>query len=141
MLSLLDKGTGEVHAERDRARLGEGDRGAVVGRHWPVDAPHGRRYLYRVLGRDFVKHEWVDHYKHEYVRGNVTTNHVEGYFSQLQRSIDGTHHHVSGKHLPRYLAEFDYRHSTRKLSDTQRTHMLVGQVTERRLAYRPLKNG
>ena len=42
-------------------------------------------------------------------RGDVTTNHAEGYFSQLKRSIDGTHHHVSQEHLGRYLAEFDFR--------------------------------
>ena len=33
----------------------------------------------------------------------MTTNAVEGFFSQLKRSIDGTNHHVSRTHLPRYL--------------------------------------
>jgi hypothetical protein len=61
---------------------------------------------------------------------------AEGYFSQLKRSIDGTHHHVSVEHLPRYLAEFDYRNSTRKLSDTARMERLMGQVEGRRLTYR-----
>lgn len=37
----------------------------------------------------------------------VTTSRVEGYFSRLKRSIDGTHHHVSVEHLSRYFAEFD----------------------------------
>jgi hypothetical protein len=46
---------------------------------------------------------------HEYVRGTVTTNHAEGYFSQLRRSLDGTYHRVSVEHLPRHLAEFDFR--------------------------------
>jgi hypothetical protein len=31
----------------------------------------------------------------ESVRGEVSTNQAEIYFSQLRRSIDGTHHHVS----------------------------------------------
>ncbi|MGI8806523.1 MAG: transposase [Acidimicrobiales bacterium] len=39
---------------------------------------------------------------------------AEGLFSQLKRSLDGTHHHVSVQHLPRYLAEFDFRYTTRK---------------------------
>jgi hypothetical protein len=43
------------------------------------------------------------------VRGDVTTNLAEGYFSQLKRSLDGTHHHVTREHLHRYLAEFDHR--------------------------------
>jgi hypothetical protein len=42
-------------------------------------------------------------------------NHAEGFFGQLKGSIDGTFHHVSLEHLPRYLDEFDYRYSTRKL--------------------------
>ena len=37
---------------------------------------------------------------------------VGDYFSQLKRSLDGTHHKVSREHLDRYLAEFDFRHST-----------------------------
>ena len=47
----------------------------------------------------------------EYVRGDVSTNPAEGYFSQLKRSLDGTHHHVSVEHLERYLAEFDFMYS------------------------------
>ncbi len=73
---------------------------------------------YRQEGQTFQSHEWVDHSSHEYVRGSVSTNEAESYFSQLKRSIGGTHHHVSPVHLPRYLAEFDYRWGTRKLTDS-----------------------
>jgi hypothetical protein len=66
----------------------------------------------------------------------VTTDHAETYFSQLKRSIDGTHHHVSPEHLPRYLAEFDFRFNTCKSSDTERMGALVGRVAGRRLQYR-----
>lgn len=98
---------------------------------------------YRALGKEFVEHAWVDHHKDEYVRYTgpdsfVSTNAAEGYFSQLKRSLDGTHHHVSKRHLDRYLAEFDYRYSTRNLSDSARTKRLFGQVGGRRLTYRPL---
>ena len=72
------------------------------------------------------------------MRGDVTTNQAETYFSQLKRSIDGTHHHVSKKHLPRYLAEFDFRYNTRKNTDTQRMRGLMKQ-TARRLTYRAPK--
>jgi hypothetical protein len=65
----------------------------------------------------------------------VTTNAAETYFSQLKRSLDGTHHSVSVEHLDRYLAEFDFRHSTCKDSDTERMSMLVGRVGGRRLMY------
>lgn len=64
----------------------------------------------------------------------MTTNPVENYFSQLKRSIDGTHHHVSVQHLHRYLAEFDYRYTHRKDTDTVRMHRLMKRVS-RRLTY------
>lgn len=55
----------------------------------------------------------------------------------MKRSIDGTHHHVSVEHLNRYLGEFDFRYSTRKLTDVERTAELAGKMTCR-LTYRPL---
>ena len=63
---------------------------------------------YKRIAPQVVKHESVDHSAGEYARGNVGTNLVEGYFSQLKRSIGGTHHRVSVQHLPRYLAQFDF---------------------------------
>jgi hypothetical protein len=96
---------------------------------------------YNAVGRKFGRHDTVTHSLGEYVRGDVTTNAVENFFGQLKRSIDGTFHHVSHEHLHRYLAEFDYRYSTRKLTDTDRVHRLMGQARGRRLAYRPLTDG
>jgi hypothetical protein len=80
-------------------------------------------------------HEMVNHNLDEYARGDVSTNQAENFFSQLKRSIDGTHHHVSVDHLPRYLAEFGFRYTFRKESDTQRMARLIGRVGGRRLAY------
>src|SRR5712675_3413310 len=65
------------------------------------------------LGRLYEKHESVNHSIGEYVRGDVHTNTIEGYFSILKRGINGTYHHVSQKHLKRYLAEFDFRYNER----------------------------
>jgi hypothetical protein len=91
---------------------------------------------YIPVGKAFEQHSSVDHGAREYVRGDVTTNAVEGYFAQLQRSLDGTHHHVSREHLDRYLAEFDWRYTTRKKTDTERMEGLMGKVGGRRLMYR-----
>ena len=95
---------------------------------------------YRQFGHEFLSHEAVNHSAEEYVRytdeGFISTNQVEGFFSQLKRSLDGTHHHVSPEHLHRYLAEFDFRYSTRRVSDAERMRRLVGQVGGRRLLYR-----
>lgn len=91
---------------------------------------------YNVVARETAAHHTVDHKDGEYVRGSVSTNKCENFFSQLKRSIDGTHHHVSAEHLGRYLAEFDYRYSTRKMTDTERTHDLFDDLGGKRLTYR-----
>ena len=89
---------------------------------------------YKGLGKDF-SHESVNHAEKEYVRGNVHTNTVEGYFSLLKRGIIGTYHHVSEKHLHRYLAEFDFRYNARKDSDAVRTFAAMKGVEGKRLQY------
>jgi hypothetical protein len=105
-----------------------------------VDLPNTRlmtdgRVQYRTVGRKFPSHDWVDHQSHEYARGDVTTNTVEGFFAQFKTSLDGTYHHVGRQHLQRYLNEFDYRYSTRKLTDAERTERAIRQSAGRRLRY------
>jgi ISXO2-like transposase domain len=51
--------------------------------------------VYTEAGKSFASNKTVDHGKGEYVRDKAHINTAEGYFSQLKRSIDGTHHHVS----------------------------------------------
>ena len=50
--------------------------------------------------------------------------------------MTGTHHHVSKEHLHRYLAEFDFRLSTCKMSDAARMERIMEQAEGRRLTYR-----
>ena len=62
-----------------------------------------------------TKHEFVDHrQRREWVRGDVHTNGIEGVWSLLKRSIVGSYHQVSKKHLDRYLREFEFRFNNRK---------------------------
>jgi len=86
-------------------------------------------------GQAFASHETIKHRDGEYARGTVTTNTVEGFFSQLKRSIDGTHHHVTRRHLQRYLSEFDFRYATRKMSDGERTVATIRKAEGKRLRY------
>lgn len=90
--------------------------------------------VYRGL-TDF-DHQTVNHGRGEYVRGDVTTNTVEGYFANLKRGLDGVYHHVSEAHLGRYLAEFDYLYSTRYSTDSERTVKALGQAEGKRLTCR-----
>lgn len=59
------------------------------------------------------KHETVKHGKGEYVRGQIHTNRIEGFWSQMKRSISGTHHLVSPKYLQLYVNEFIWRYNFR----------------------------
>jgi transposase len=59
-------------------------------------------------------HGTVNHAAKEYVRGEVHTNTIEGFWSWLKRGVNGTHVWVSPKHLPKYLGEFEYRFNLRK---------------------------
>jgi len=59
------------------------------------------------------KHHTITHSYQEYVRGNVHTNSIEGFWSQLKRSINGTYHAVSPKYLQSYVDEFSFRYSHR----------------------------
>ncbi|MFL5809789.1 MAG: IS1595 family transposase, partial [Flavisolibacter sp.] len=58
-------------------------------------------------------HKKVVHSKFQWANGDVTTNSMEGYWSNLKKSIFGTHTYVSPKLLQNYLNEFDFRHNNR----------------------------
>jgi transposase len=59
------------------------------------------------------EHEAVNHSAKEYVRGDVHTNTIEGFWANVKRGINGTYVWVSKKHLQTYLREFEYRHNLR----------------------------
>ena len=59
-------------------------------------------------------HKTIAHSQKIYVTGDdIHTNSVEGFWSQLKRSIDGTYHHVTPEHLQEYANEYSFRYSHR----------------------------
>lgn len=69
---------------------------------------------YQHLGNYGYRHSKVRHQVGEYVGSEgQTVNRIEGFWSMLKRGINGTHIHVSEKHLPKYLGEFEYRWNMR----------------------------
>jgi transposase-like protein len=66
------------------------------------------------IGDDDTLHAKVNHEKKEWVRGIVHTNTLEGVWSLFKRSIIGSYHQVSIKHLDRYLDEFEFRFNNRE---------------------------
>lgn len=55
----------------------------------------------------------------------VHVNGLEGFWARLKLSIRGTHVHVSAKHLPKYLAEFEYRYNMRKAPEFMFQRLLL----------------
>jgi len=94
--------------------------------------------LYFDLHHHVAKHETVNHGAKQWARGVWHTNTVEGFFGMFRRHVSGTHHFVTNKHVARYVAEADFKYSTRKVSDAERMARLVGQM-EGRLTYDELK--
>ncbi len=96
-------------------------------------------HAYDALNMGFASHNTIKHTNREYVRENVHTNTVEGFFSLLKRGIVGTFHHVSKGHLHRYCDEFAFRYSNRSalgVNDGQRAAILVLNTEGKRLTYK-----
>jgi len=94
--------------------------------------------IYRRIGREFAEHSAVHHYNKEYVRGDITTNTVEGAFSIFKRGMRGVYQHCAEKHLHRYLAEFEFRYSHREkvgVDDTVRADRILSGIVGKRLTY------
>jgi len=62
-----------------------------------------------------IDHKAVNHSANEYVRANVHTNTVEGVWSLFKRSIVGSYHQLSVKHMPAYLDEVSFRSTTARI--------------------------
>jgi hypothetical protein len=94
---------------------------------------------YTALGKEYASHDVINHTIDEYVRGNVHTNTVEGFFSVFKRGMRGVYQHCSEKHLHRYLAEFDFRYSNRValgVDDFKRAEIAAAGIKGKRLTYR-----
>jgi ISXO2-like transposase domain len=76
----------------------------------------------------FDRHDSINHSIGEYVRGDVHTNTIEGYFSIMKRGVHGVYHHVSQQHLKRYLAEFDFRYNERSALGVEDTERMTRSV-------------
>ena len=85
-------------------------------------------------------HDAVNHSAKEYVRNGVHTNGIESVWALLKRSINGTWHHVSTKHLHRYVNEASMRLNTGdvRIDTIERMHALVRATNGRRIRYEDL---
>ena len=69
---------------------------------------------YRGIQDEDTFHGTVNHSKEEWVHGDIHTNGIESVWSLLKRSIVGSYHKVSVKHLDAYLDELEHRFNGRE---------------------------
>ena len=85
------------------------------------------------LDKEFVLHQVVNPGRREYVNGTAYTNTAEDWFSLLKRGVTGMFHHVSAKHLDRYIDEFAFRYNHHNVSDGKRSIMADKRIDGKRL--------
>jgi transposase-like protein len=99
-------------------------------------------HAYKDLKKNY-KHKTVKHSAGEYVRVEsktafqIHTNTIEGFWSLVKRTINGTHHWISKKHINKYLGEMSFRYNTSDMQDNDR---FIGflQISFKKLTYKQL---
>ena len=84
------------------------------------------------------RHEAVNHGVGEYVRDQCHTNGMESHWALLKRGINGTFHHLSAKHLQRYINEFAGRHNIRPADTLMQMGLIAKGLAGKRLRYKDL---
>jgi transposase-like protein len=96
---------------------------------------------YTGIGKEFIGgHSHVCHTAKEYARGDVHTNTAESSHALVKRGIVGIYHNVSREYLHRYLWQFDFLWSNRRLNDGERTILAVKSAEGKRLTYKASPN-
>lgn len=95
------------------------------GSHLMTDEWRAYKSITNIEG---LEHSTVTHSKNQWRHGKTHTNTIEGVWSQIKRSIDGTYHVVSPKYLSLYLSEFQFRYNHARSSDQHLFSFLLSRV-------------
>jgi len=111
--------------------------------HWGAKIMTDDAGYYKRIPQHFMGHGFTNHSRGEYVSRTdktVHTNTIEGFFPIFKRGMKGVYQHCGHNHLNRYLAEFDFRYSSRAklgIDDATRADKLLRGVVGKRLMYHP----
>ena len=72
------------------------------------------------------------------MNGQAHTNGVESFWAMLKRAYHGVYHHVSEKHLPRYVQQFAGKHNIRHLDTIEQMQAVFAGMIGKRLLYKEL---
>ena len=136
VVGVLDRDSGQVQAEVIEATDRETLHGVIEDKTTDgaiIYTDEARAY--RNMPR---KHLAVSHSVGEYVNGEIHTNGLESFWSMLKRGYMGTYHHMSKKHLHRYVNEFAGRHNSRSLDTRHQMAAIVRGAAGKRLRYKDL---
>ena len=137
VIGMVERG-GRVKAKHiirtdSRTMQGYIGRNAEYGSFLITDDHHSYRGIHRSY-----RHRVIKHSAKQYVDGMVHTNGIESFWALLKRGVNGTYHHISVKHLNRYVSEFAARHNVRtKATLDQMTEIAKGFIGKR-LTYKEL---
>jgi transposase-like protein len=145
VLSLVDRESGQVRsftADQLSAAVVHPILRANIAKEARLMTDEAR--MYPKIGKEFAEHGTTLHGIGQYVRGDVHSNTVEGYFSIFKRGMKGVYQHCRETHLHRYLAEFDFRYSNRialGYNDADRADIMLKGIVGKRLTYQTANRG
>ncbi len=93
------------------------------------------------LNMDDYDHQTVKHSVSQYVSGMAHTNGLESFWAMLKRGYHGAYHHISPKHLQRYVNEFAGRHNMRLLDTMDQMRHVAKALEGKQLRYSDLTHG
>ena len=136
VVGMRDRGTGQVVAQV----VEHTDAPTLQGFVRQHTTPEAHVYTDEARAYDSLarSHEVVKHSVQEYVSGQAHTNGIESHWALLKRGYVGTYHHMSAKHLPRYVTEFEGRHNVRPLDTIDQMERMAIGSEGKRLRYADL---
>jgi len=135
VVGMKDRDTNVVRAEV----IENAKREALHGFVGDYAKPQAMKYTDELLAYEGLdNHETVKHSISEWVRDQAHTNGIESFWALLKRGYYGTFHHVSPKHLHRYVNEFAGRHNVRDRDTIDQMRKLVAGMVGKRLMYAEL---